>query len=40
MEYRFTKQKSEEINADVNKNLRELKNKIKFEFITETLYKS
>jgi 4-hydroxy 2-oxovalerate aldolase len=39
MEYQFAKQKGEEINADVNKNLRELKKKITFEFITGTLYK-
>jgi 4-hydroxy 2-oxovalerate aldolase len=39
MEYQFAKQKSEEINADVNKNLRELKKRIDFEFITGTLYK-
>lgn len=39
MEYQFAKQKSEEINAEVNKNLQELKKKIDFEFITDTLYK-
>ncbi|MDR1631154.1 MAG: aldolase catalytic domain-containing protein [Oscillospiraceae bacterium] len=40
MEYRFAKQKGEEINADVNKNLRELKKRIDFKFITNTLYKA
>jgi hypothetical protein len=38
MEYQFAKQKSKEINAEVSKNLRELKKKIGFEFITNTLY--
>jgi 4-hydroxy 2-oxovalerate aldolase len=38
MEYQFAKQKSEEINADVNKNLQELKKKIAIKFITDTLY--
>jgi 4-hydroxy 2-oxovalerate aldolase len=39
MEYQFAKQKSEEINADVNKNLQELEKKMNIRFITNTLYK-
>jgi 4-hydroxy 2-oxovalerate aldolase len=40
MEYQQARQKSEEINKDVNKFLAEIKNKLSFKFITETLYKS
>jgi hypothetical protein len=39
MEYQFAKQKSEEINAEVNKNLQELKKRINIKFITGTLYR-
>ena len=38
MEYEFSKQKGEEINADVNSNLSVMKEKIKLNFITPTLY--
>jgi 4-hydroxy 2-oxovalerate aldolase len=38
MEYQSARQKSAEINADVNKNLRELKKMMAIKFITGTLY--
>ncbi|MDR1021736.1 MAG: aldolase catalytic domain-containing protein [Prevotellaceae bacterium] len=40
MEYQSARQKSAEINADVNKNLQALKKVIDFKFITDTLYEA
>lgn len=38
MEYEFSKQKGQDINKDVNKNLTAMKDSIKLHFITKTLY--
>jgi 4-hydroxy 2-oxovalerate aldolase len=38
MEYDYAKQKGEEINAYVNKTLKEIKNQISLEFLTQTVY--
>jgi 4-hydroxy 2-oxovalerate aldolase len=40
MEYQSARQKSAEINADVNKNLLELKKLMAITFITDSLYKA
>ena len=40
MEYEFSKQKGEEINADVNKFLAEIKDKLTIQFLTHTVYKA
>lgn len=40
MEYEFSKQKGEEINADVNKFLAEIKGKLNVHFLTHTEYKA
>ncbi len=39
MDYEFTKQKGEEINADVNRFLGKIKDKIRIHFLSHTIYK-
>ena len=40
MEYEFSKQKGEEINADVNKFLSEIKDRLTVHFLTHTEYRA
>ena len=40
MEYEFSMQKGEEINADVNRFLAEIKDKLTIHFLTHTEYKA